>query len=135
MKKEKGQSLIEVIIALGVAVLVILALVRVTIIAIRNARYAKNKALATQHAQRVLETIRAYRDENTWAVFTRECEAKDMELMSIEMPPQPFNITFDDCVDNSIGDDDSRDVMVTVFWTDGGKTHGSTLETRLGSWK
>jgi len=127
VKNEKGQSLVEVIIALGVAVLVILALVRVTIIAIRNARFAKNQALATRYARQAIETIRAYRDENDWNTFAIQCEGGTIPL---EIPSPPFDMNW-----VCPGDNDRREVTVTVFWTDGGKTHQSELITHFTSWK
>lgn len=57
-----GQSLLELTIAIGVAVLVISALTFTTIIGIRNSQYAQNQLNASKLAQEGLEHIRSMRE-------------------------------------------------------------------------
>ncbi|MCL4366052.1 hypothetical protein M1437_02390 [Patescibacteria group bacterium] len=64
MCNEKGQSLVEVIVAIVVSILVIQALVIVTILSIRNASFSKNSAQATKLAQGGIEQIRILRDRD-----------------------------------------------------------------------
>ena len=134
--KTKGQSLLEVVVALSVALLVILALVRVTIIAMRNAQFAKNQAMATQSAQEVMETVRAYRDQNSWETFVNDCESITGAGL-----PFPFTLFPPDCYlpPPSSGDcspsDESCEVKVIVSWTDSQGSHQSELTTRLTKWE
>lgn len=136
--EEKGQSLIEVLATLAVAVIVILAWVQVIITSIRNTAFAKNQALATRHAQETIERVRAYRDElDDWTLFVTNCQPSDLPSLpslferSIDCypPDNPAEGT-GGCAGN-----DSCEVKVTVSWTDSQGTHGSELKTRLTNWK
>lgn len=60
-----GQSLMEVIIAMAVGILVVVALVFATIFSLRNAAFAKTSAQATKLAQEGIEKMKAIRDRNT----------------------------------------------------------------------
>lgn len=62
--KQKGQSLLELIISLAIAILVLGALAFAVITSLRNAQLAKNQTQATKLAQEALETIRSLRDRN-----------------------------------------------------------------------
>lgn len=126
-KDEKGQSLVEIIAALAVALIVILALVRVTVTSIRNAGFAKNQALATQYAQEAMEKIRAYRDQNDWVTFVANCNA----TLTSFVPPTPFSLSpTSGCACGS----DSCTITEIIIWTDSQGTHKSELITRLTKW-
>lgn len=60
----KGQSLLELIIVMAVAVIVIGALTVVTISSLRNANLSKNQLQATKYAQEGIEKIRSIRDRD-----------------------------------------------------------------------
>ncbi|MDQ3098433.1 MAG: hypothetical protein M3Q44_01685 [bacterium] len=62
---QEGQSLVEVVIALGIAVIIVIAFTNATITSVRNSQFSKNQNLATKYAQESLELIRAVRDQNT----------------------------------------------------------------------
>lgn len=127
MKKEKGQSLIEVLVALAVAIVVVLALVRVTTTSVRNAAFARNQALATKYAQETIEKIRAYRDETDWTTFINNCESPP----GLSNLPPPFSRT----ITCSGSEDDKRNILVEVSWVDAHGTHKSELKTRLTNWR
>src|SRR4030043_2346790 len=67
-KMEKGQSLFEIVLALAIATLIVVALVALASSAIRNSTFAKNKALATRYSQEATEWLRGERDTN-WDIF------------------------------------------------------------------
>lgn len=69
LKKQNGQSLLEVLIALSVIILVVTALVRVVTISIRSSDYARNASTATAYATEAMEKIRSFRDQKTWDEF------------------------------------------------------------------
>lgn len=68
---EKGQGLVETLLAVSVAIIVVTSLISLGVFALRNSRQASYTAQATQIAQRQLEYARAYRDVSTttWATF------------------------------------------------------------------
>lgn len=73
MKKytnQSGQSLLEVIIALGIAVAIIISFTSATINAVRNAQFAKNQNQATKLAQETIEIIRTIRDQDKLVTAT-----------------------------------------------------------------
>lgn len=68
VRKQKGQGLIELLIALTVIILALLSLAAVSIVSVRNADFAKKKSKAAKYAQEGMENIRALRDES-WTNF------------------------------------------------------------------
>lgn len=64
MLSEKGQSLLEVVIALAVIIIIVGALTFATISSIRNGQVAKAHAQATKLAQEGIEWVRTGRDRN-----------------------------------------------------------------------
>lgn len=64
----RGQSLFEVVLALAISVLIIVALVALAASAIRNTTFSKNKTLATRYSQEATEWLRGERDAD-WTVF------------------------------------------------------------------
>ncbi len=126
MKKNDGQSLIEMIVAIAVVLIVVVALVAITTVSIRNANFSRNQALATKYAQEGIEKVRAYRDQTDWATFTGNCQAPP----GLTAPPSPFTRTI-----TCPGNGDTREVKVVVSWTDAQGPHKSELTTYLTKWK
>lgn len=69
-KFQKGQSLIEVIIAGLVGMLVVSALTFATIFSLRNANFAKTSVQATKLAQEGIEWVRIGRDHNSSIIIS-----------------------------------------------------------------
>lgn len=124
-KREKGQSLIEILAALAVVIIVILALVAVTTVSIRNATFAKNQSLATKYAQELIEEARELRNSDKDAFFANpaSCDKTDVSI-------SPFTI---ERVCTKEGTDKMR-VEATVSWTDAKGEHQSQLTTFLTKW-
>lgn len=66
---QNGQTLIEVLIALGAAITIIVAISTVVVSALNNAQFSRNQVLAIQHAQEGVEFMRKLRDSD-WNTFT-----------------------------------------------------------------
>jgi len=64
VKVKLGQSLFEVVVAIGVAAVIVVALVSLVTRSIRNATFSKNKSLAASYAQEASEWLRGERDNN-----------------------------------------------------------------------
>lgn len=62
MLKQKGQSLIEVLIALAVTTIVIIALIIVVLAGLKNAQFAQNQSKATRYAEQAIDQIKTVRD-------------------------------------------------------------------------
>ena len=156
----KGQSLIEVLAGLAMAVLIVAALVNMVTASLRSSQYAKTTSQATKYAQEAIEWLRSERDSAaTWSDFKSnvlgdsEVESKTWCLKNVsEGLPINFGscavdgfVCYGDClpaettifkreltiVTNT--DSDSRiNVNVKVFWTDQALAeHSSELKTIL----
>ncbi len=68
MKLEKGQSLIEVLIALAAATAIVAAIAVTVITSLRNVDYTKNQNLATQYSREGIEVTRQLA-KNGWDNF------------------------------------------------------------------
>ncbi len=131
-KKESGQSLVEILAALGVVILVILALVVIATASIRNATFAKNQSLANKYAQEAIERARELRDRNTDKFFDTSSAAY---ADCIAPPPivSPFLLTRT-CTLEGVPGNEKMTVEVVVSWTDGKGEHQSKLTTYLTKW-
>lgn len=123
---EKGQTLVEMVFALGVAVLVIVALVVATTVAVRNAQFAKSESLASKYAQDGMEKIRAYRDQNAWETFKNGCSSYNPGPV-----PTPFTLTVN-CVQEAAN---KLKVTITVSWSDAKGTHSSKQISYFTNWQ
>ena len=63
--KESGQSLIEVLVVLAVAIIIMVALVIVILTGLKNSQLAQSQIKATKYAQDALEQIAVMRDRNS----------------------------------------------------------------------
>jgi len=70
IKNQEGQSLLEVLTALGVASVVIVALSVLAVSALRNAQHAKAQAEAAKYVSEAIEEVRAVRDQRGWSDFS-----------------------------------------------------------------
>lgn len=143
---QRGQTLFELIIAIGIGVIIVTAIVQLVTISVRNASFSKNKNEATRLAQQALEWLRTEKEKD-WAVFysrtgnpaywclptlawtAGQCGSGQTISGSTIFIRQA---TLDQ--ENIDGDADNDDIVavVTVSWTEGGKTHQSTVTTQFG---
>lgn len=65
MKSESGQSLYELVVAIAISALIVVAMVSLAVNSIQNSNFSRNKALASTYAQQALEWLRGQRDKNT----------------------------------------------------------------------
>jgi type II secretory pathway pseudopilin PulG len=138
-----GQSLIEVIVSVSIAVIVAIALISMSIITGRAARAAKNNTQATKLAEEYIEQIRAYRDRNGFSVVSANVTDYHMDVLQPEaswLQSGVENITIDNTVFTrklSISDGgnaDKKKVTVTVNWTAQGGVQAVANETYLTKW-
>jgi len=61
----KGQSLFELVIAIGISALIIVVLVSLVSNSLENAAFAKNQTLSVRYAQEASEWLRGQRDSDT----------------------------------------------------------------------
>lgn len=94
---EKGQTIIEVIVALTTSVVIVAAITIAVITSLRNAEYSSSQNTATRYAQEGIEFLRFLRDSNyprfkelASANVTYYCLAKGATELSIPPPGEPL---------------------------------------------
>lgn len=142
----KGQSLFEVVLALALSTLIIVALVSLVSNSIRNSSYSRNKTYATRYTQEATEWLRGERDGD-WDVFSTN-------FLFCPTPPHVQcldTLAWGNCgtcgetefVDNifkreiSFSDieADSVTVEATTYWIDSQGIHEVRSNTILTDWR
>lgn len=134
MRKQKGQTLIEILLAFSVSIVVLSAIVVGVVTSISNTQYTKNQGLANSYAQEGMSVIRGIRDSD-WIQFSSYAEDPTKYCIS----QNPINVTVltppaQNCnAQSPVGEIFSRDVKfdhlspdcsggskvtVTVSWSD-----------------
>lgn len=124
MKFKSGQMMLEVLFALSVVVVVLVALMAGAVVSVRNTRFAKNTVLANHYAQEGIEKARKERDRaDSWDIF------KSTFAPGVESVGGIFErtISVDDQGDKII-------ITATVNWTESGRDHESKAVTILSKW-
>jgi type II secretory pathway pseudopilin PulG len=62
MMNQKGQTLLEVILAFGIVILVLGSISSVVVTSLNNTQYAKNQSMATSYAQEGINVVRSISD-------------------------------------------------------------------------
>ena len=140
IKNQKGQSLIEALIALGTAVLIISAIAIAVITSVNNTDFSKNQNLATQYAQQGMELVRN-KSEFDWPGFSTYSGSYCLSQNSTNLVPaglgcslnindsnsNPFFVRQIDISQNDAICTGSTSVSVKVSWTDGKCTSASNI--------
>jgi Tfp pilus assembly protein PilV len=126
---QKGQGLIEALIALGAAVIIIAAMTIAVITALNNADFSSYQNLATNYAQQGIEIIQQ-KSQLAWTTIPVNQATYCLAQGATDLPPQAVFSCATINVDNkfvrqvtftpksgSCGG--STQVEVTVSWTDG----------------
>ena len=144
MKKSiSGQSLFEVVLALGVVTIIIVSLVLLTSNAIRNSRFSQNKTLATQYSQEAIEWLRGERDLDFDAFFDRAATSTTYCLQTLSWDKFTACSSSDTIADTiltrevAISNDSLTQVQVdvVVFWTDSQGLHEVRSLTNFTDWR
>lgn len=135
-----GQSLMEVVVAMGLVVIAVVALVSTTIFTQKSARSANAQVQATKLAEETIEQMRVLRDRKGYsAIFTGELcymldsSSTDLELWELAYPcitPEGEEITVGNVqllrkIETSeiiTAGTVKKQVKVTVSWQESGGT-------------
>ena len=140
--KNFGQTLIELLMALGAGVLIVMAIVGGVVMAGKNSQFAKNQNLATRYAQGGVELIRSQRDKLGWSAFYTnyndqpQCLDGTGNFTPMSISCAKIAILFTRAatfVDDGTGL--NLTVTVTVSCQDSSGTHQSNQTTVLTSWE
>lgn len=161
LRTESGQSLLEVLTALGVAAIVVVALSVLAVSSLRNAQHARAQAEATKFVNEGIEQVRTVRDQQGWNTFSTFSVTPPNNCYSVNTSSTPWILQGETCgtppivgstqftreiqlEDASIDVVSSgclsppcpgRRVTVTVSWTDSFGPNTSQAATILTQWK
>lgn len=143
----------ELIIALGIGVVIVTAIVQLVTVSVRNASFAKDKTEATRYAQQALEWFRSQKEQD-WASFYSQRSGSPaywcLPALSWDAPSVRAQCTSQTITNTnfkrqaeltqSLIDADGNGTLdtnivvaaVTVSWDEGGKTHTSRATTQFG---
>jgi len=146
----KGQSLFEILMALGIVVLALVGLVKVATLSAGNVGGAKNQNQATRYSEAAIEWLRGQADAN-WNDFTTKAKACAGSgcvycLNDLAWPQQSGS-----CTDNITGTYFKREATLTLiidpvtatkvsvtvqtYWNDASGQHQVRLDTILAGWR
>ncbi len=139
---QSGQSLVEVIVAVGMMGLLLVAILALVALSVKNSRLAKARTQAVALAQEGIELMRTYRDYS-WTELMSRADGTIFDLpenctiavgLSNACPSDfPINSVFRRCV--SLTDTDGAiNVILTVVWQEGAKVYQTEQTTQLSLW-
>jgi len=140
-KKNSGQSLVELIVAVSIGALILVALLAGVTMALRSAQLAKKKTQAIAKAQETIEWLRGEK-EQSWTEFASHSDEYCLNSLNFNAPRACLGDETDDngfaCLVNLIfsdengdGIDDKSTITVTVSWEDNHGKHHESLKTYL----
>lgn len=138
--KKKGQTLVEVVVAVSVVILLVTGLIVGTTSSIRGSEFSTYKSLSLKYAQEGIELTRTMRD-TSWAQLAAKSGLWCLDSSQVWSQAQgtcPVNINnfYTRSVNFSYDVINSRmTVDVIVRWTDSSGAHQSELITYLTQWK
>lgn len=152
-KKEGGQSMFEVVVAIAISALIIVTIVSLVSNSIRNAVFSRNNSQAASYGQEATEWLRTERD-NDIATFITKVSAEAPAtttycLAELSWPAQPssfcdstfitgtefsrkavFSVRFDPVSGKTVIEAD-----IGVSWTDAQGLHQVTNATSFTDWR
>lgn len=145
MNRQKGQSLFEVVFAIGMSALIIITIVVLAGNSVSNSTFSKNKTLAGRFVQEATELLRGERDTN-WDNFYSDAATPKWCLPSSNWSsalPRACNATdtitsnsnFKREVEFNRVDSGNVEAKIRVFWQDGRGLHEVSSVTNFTDWR
>ncbi len=139
---QSGQTLAEVVVAIGVVVLLVTGLVFGTTITLKASQYGKARSQAVQYAQEAIEIVRILRD-NGWTTFRAYGDVMPIPwCLDKSGVWTPLSGACSTNIDNYYTrqvtltwTDPKMKVDVIVSWIDGNKSYTVPISTYFTQWK
>ncbi|KKQ48658.1 MAG: hypothetical protein US95_C0056G0010 [Candidatus Woesebacteria bacterium GW2011_GWB1_38_5] len=144
----RGQSILEVILALAILSIIITAIVSLTSTSVNTSTYSKNVSQANRYADEVVEYIRKEKEFSGWSDFTSDIITAYGGIWC--MPDLTFTINeacdplnnshfisstiFQRMLTATPINDNSIDIDVEVVWTDDKGLHQTKSSTTVSNW-
>lgn len=143
-KLQSGQSLFEVVIALGVITIILVSLIILAALSINNATFSKNRSLATRLSQETVEWLRVERD-TSWNAFANHAATPLWCMPTLSWTAGGAGSCSSSSVisgtilsrELAFSSIDANTIQVTVrlFWTDAQGGHESRTTTNFTNWR
>lgn len=152
MKSQYGQTLIEAVVALGIILVVITALVVTVIRSLNSNQLVKDQKTAQIYSEEVLEWIKSRKSKSWSEVYDKSRTGTGYTYCFDASPITDWPSTPIPCASSSLGGYFRREVVIlrvgggdpactsikvsaTVSWTEGNRPHSSAQETCLTQWQ
>ncbi len=89
----RGQTLIEVLIASAIVVLISVSLISASLISVKDSRFSQNQSIASELSQKMIEEVRAERDRRITADDWTGFNALAGACYGFSGTPADFNLT------------------------------------------
>lgn len=137
MKKNSGNSFVEVVIVVTLVVVVVTALVAGTIASLKSTNFTTLKSRATKYAQEAIEIARDERD-SSWNTFA----ARGNQVWCLDKngvwSTAPCSVNVDNTFTRSLNfvvSGNGMEVTALVTWKDGAGNHTSQIQTYFTQWR
>lgn len=140
---QKGQSLFELMVAVMVIGVTLVALTGLVSTSISNNTFSKNRTQAENYTTEAMEWLRAQRDES-WGTFLSYSNPPATYCMQTLTLSVKRNCADDEFITDTILvreaelvyiSDNSVEVRLRTRWTDSKGTHESRASTKLTNWR
>lgn len=142
MKSQSGQTLAEVVVAIGVVVLLVTGLIVGTSVTLKASQYSKARSQAVQYAQEAVELARNLRDSG-WTTFSAYGGIAPVSwcLDKVGVWTQmsgACSANIDNFYTRQVTftwEDPKMKTDVVVSWKDGNKTYIVPITTYVTQWR
>lgn len=138
-----GQSLFELVVAVVVVGIILVALVGLVTKSISNATFSRNKTLATRYVQDAMEWMRVERDTD-WEIFRDRIPVVTQTFCMQNLTWTAGECNLDDYISGTFfvrevvltrENDNEVDAAVVVSWKGPSGMHESRATTRFTNWR
>jgi len=138
-QKESGQSLVEMVVAVGIAAMVIVALLIGAVVSIRNVQFSRNQSRAMELNREVSEWLRS-QEKTSWSqLWSNGSELGEPYCFwhfnfDLNICSDDDNLIDDKFIRQGVLQQDGRDkleITITTSWNDTFGDHDETITTYL----
>lgn len=140
---KEGQSLFEVIVAIGISALILVGIVSLASGSVRNSSFSRNNAQATKYAQEGVEWLRGQRDAGWDNLATHSSVAGTTTCLGASPPAWGGSCTVSTdtkftrnvVLTTDAGNSNIINALVTVSWSDSQGNHSVHSNNKFTNWR
>ena len=142
IKRKKGQSLVEAVVAVAVVLLLVTGLIVATTASLRNSSLSKYRTQATNHAKEGMEQVRKLRDTSWQDFITKSgkyCLASTNEWTQLgtdeTCPINVGNIFSREVTFTYYPANETMNVLITMYWIEGNWEQSINFVSLFTRWR